>query len=128
MDWLLALWMVCLTSPVIVWIYRRVRIRAGRRSVTVTQSSDFVPPMPRRGQSVERLVADLTRLERDFRRLDASDAPNKMMRLRALSLAYDDVLCECCTALGLPAPQSRPLDSVDRMQTECDLVRHGLTW
>ncbi len=128
MDWLLALWMVCLASPLLVWTYRRVRIRAKRRPKAVEPSRGFVPTMPRRGQSVEKLLADLTRLERDFARLDASDAPNKMMRLRALSLAYDDVLCECCAALGLPAPQSRPLDSVDRLQTECDLVQHGLTW
>ncbi|MGB3594952.1 MAG: hypothetical protein WBG89_04215 [Ornithinimicrobium sp.] len=128
MDWLLAFWMVCLVSPVLAWVRRRARLRAKNRPRKVVSSAGFVATMPRRGQSVEKLLADLTRLERDFARLDTSDAPNKMMRLRALSLAYDDVLCECCAALGLPAPQSRPLDSVDRLQTECDLVQHGLTW
>ncbi len=128
MDWLLTFWMVCLSSPVIAWIYRRVGLARAKKRPAATRRSGFVPPMPRRGQSVEKLLADLTRLEREFARLDASDAPNTMMRMQAVSLAYDDVLCECCAAVGLPAPQSRPLDSVDRMQTQCDLVRHGLTW
>lgn len=128
MDWLMAFWMVCLTSPVIAWILRRARLGGAKKRPETAPSPGFVPTMPRRGQSVEKLLADLTRLEREFARLDTSDAPNKMMRMKAVSLAYDDVLCECCAAVGLPAPQSRPLDSVDRMQTECDLVQHGLTW
>ncbi|MGB3828286.1 MAG: hypothetical protein WA962_05865 [Ornithinimicrobium sp.] len=128
MDWLLTLWMVCLTSPLLAWTYRRVRLRSKKPRSARSERSEFVPRMTRDQQPLERLVADLTRLEREFARLENSDAMNKMMRMQSVSLAYDDVLCECCAALGLPAPQSRPLGSVDRMQTECDLVRHGLAW
>jgi len=78
--------------------------------------------------SLERLVADLSRLERDFRRIEATNPPHKMQRLQMVSLAYDDVLCECCRTLGLPEPSTRPLHPVDRIQTQCELARHGLTW
>lgn len=78
--------------------------------------------------SLERLVADLARLERDFRRIEGSNPPHKMQRLQMVSLAYDDVLCECCRTLGLPEPTTRPLGPVDRIQTQCELARHGLTW
>ncbi|CAN5445222.1 hypothetical protein BH23ACT6_BH23ACT6_16020 [soil metagenome] len=126
MDMLLTLWLLCLTSPVLVWTYRRLRPRFQRTKLIVETGA--TPPRLRRNDvTMERLVADLSRLERDFRRLEAGDAPHKMQRMQATSLAYDDVLCECCAALGLEAPTG-PLDSVDRMRTECDLVRHGLTW
>ncbi|MBA2694678.1 MAG: hypothetical protein H0U62_02240, partial [Actinobacteria bacterium] len=78
--------------------------------------------------SLERLVADLRRLEADLRRIESSDLPAKMQRLQAVSLAYDDVLCECCLALGLPEPAQRPFRGVDRLHAELELARHGLTW
>lgn len=127
MDMLLTLWLLCLSSPLLVWLYRRL-IPRFRRESPVTQESVGLPRLRRDDVTVERLVADLSRLERQFRQVEASDPPNKMQRMQALSLAYDDVLCECCAALGVEAPTGRPLDSVERIRTECDLVRHGLTW
>ncbi|MGB3185295.1 MAG: hypothetical protein WBG36_12205 [Ornithinimicrobium sp.] len=126
MDLLLTLWLLCLASPIIVVLYRRLSPRF-RRGPRVTVSTEL-PRLGRGSVTLERLVADLSRLERQFRELDASDAPNKMQRMQAVSLAYDDVLCECCAALGLEAPTGRPLDSAERIRTECDLVCHGLTW
>ncbi len=130
MDMLLTLWLLCLTSPLLVWLYRRLIPRFKRQNPAAQASVGQVglPRLRRDDVTMERLVADLTRLGRQFRQLEASDAPNKMQRMQALSLAYDDVLCECCAALGVQAPTSRPLDSVERIRTECDLVRHGLTW
>lgn len=150
MDMLLTFWVLCLVSPVLAWVYRRLRLRARGKarlaqapstgSITArlgrsreagssfAQTAGFAPRMSRGPQSIEHLVADLSRLERQFAVLEISDAPNKMMRMQALSLAYDDVLCECCAMLGLPTPSGRPLDSMDRVETECELVRHGLTW
>lgn len=144
MDVLLTFWVLCLVSPVLAWVYRRFRLRALRRAERAkdqsrvvhsqapgspfAKSAGLAPRMSRDPQSLERLVADLSRLERQFATMEASDAPNKMMRMQAVSLAYDDVLCECCAMLGLATPQGRPLASVDRMQTECELVRHGLSW
>lgn len=90
---------------------------------------------PRRGTGVpqgptlERLVSDLRRLERDYRRIEASDLPAKAARLRSVTLAYDDTLRACCRALGLPEPQEAPpLGPVARLQTEAALAQHGLTW
>jgi len=87
-----------------------------------------LPMLTRDQPSLERLVGDLARLERDFRRIEATNPPHKMQRLQMVSLAYDDVLCECCRTLGLPEPTTRPLAPVDRIQTQCELARHGLTW
>lgn len=131
MDMLLTFWSLCLLSPVIYWGLRRggrrlrVRCRTRRRWV-----ADPGPPprLTRDRPPLERLVADLHRLEEDFRRIERTNPPAKMLRLQAVSLAYDDVLCECCLALGLPEPADRPLRGVDRLQAECELARHGLTW
>ncbi len=131
MDMVLALWLVCLASPVLAWVFLRLRPRLKRKPRQIhrpAERRDFLPRLSRDQASLERLVNDLSRLERDFARVDASDPPNKMQRLQAISLAYDDVLCECCAMLDLPHPASRPLGPVDRLQTECDLARHGLTW
>ncbi len=131
MDMLLTFWSLCLLSPVIYWALRRARRRL--RSWYRTRNRWVVTPGPpprltRDRPSLERLVADLQRLEEQFRRIDCSNPPAKMERLQAVSLAYDDVLCECCLALGLPEPGQRPFSGVDRVQAECELARHGLTW
>lgn len=79
------------------------------------------------GPSLERLVADLRRLEQDFRRIRASDEPGRVSRMRTVTLAYDDVLRACCRSVGLPEP-SDPLSSIDRLHTEAALAQQGLTW
>ncbi len=85
------------------------------------------PPRPT-GPSLERLVEDLRRLEAEYRRIERSEQAARAHRMRAVSLAYDDTLCECCRALGLPPPSRCPLSSWDRVQAEVELARHGLTW
>ncbi len=87
-----------------------------------------VHPLQRDHPALERLVADLRRLEQESARVEGSDAPAKAHRLRVLALAYDDVLAECCQALQLPPPRTRPMSSWDRMQTQLELARHGLSW
>lgn len=84
--------------------------------------------MPRDQPSLQRLVADLQRLEQEYRRLERSDAPAKVQRMRAVSLAYDDVLGESCIALDLPLPTERPLSAFNRLEAEMELARHGLMW
>ena len=73
-------------------------------------------------------MSDLRRLERDYRRIEASDLPAKAARLRSVSLAYDDTLRACCRALELPEPDKPPLGPVARLETEAVLAQHGLTW
>jgi hypothetical protein len=80
------------------------------------------------GPPIERLVSDLRRLERDYSRIERSDLPRRAVRLQGVSLAYDDALCACCTALEIPAPGRPPLDAVQRLQIEATLAQHGLVW
>jgi hypothetical protein len=80
------------------------------------------------GRSLERLMADLRRLEEDYRRIEASDLPGRGARMRTVSLAYDDTLRACCRAVGLPAPATTPLSALARLETEAALAQHGVTW
>jgi hypothetical protein len=77
---------------------------------------------------LERLVADLRRLERDHARTARSDATGRAGRLRAIALAYDETLQECCRAVGLTAPSRPPLSAVGRLETEMALAAAGVTW
>jgi hypothetical protein len=90
-----------------------------------TRSRDAVVPV---GPPIERLVRDLRRLERDYSRIERSDLPRRAVRLQGVSLAYDDTLCACCTALEIPWSGRRPLDPVERLQIEATLAQHGLVW
>lgn len=83
---------------------------------------------PGAGRPLERLVADLRRLEGEYRRIERSDAPGRATRLRAVGLAYDDTLRSCCRVVGLPEPGRAPLSAVSRLQTEAALAQAGVTW
>ena len=81
------------------------------------------------GPPIERLVADLRRLGRDYSRIAESDLPRRALRLQSVTLAYDDTLCLCCTALEIPAPGRPPFDPVQRLEIEA--TRSGsalLSW
>jgi hypothetical protein len=80
------------------------------------------------GPPIERLVHDLRRLQRDYSRIERSDLPRRAVRLQGVSLAYDDALCACCTALDIPWSGRPPLDPVQRLQIEATLAQHGLVW
>ena len=84
-------------------------------------------PMPSR-PPIERLARDLTRLERDYSRIQSSDLPSRALRLESVSLAYDDALCACCAALEIPPSGRPPLNAMQRLEIEAVLARHGLTW
>ena len=80
-------------------------------------------------RSLELLVADLRRLEDEFRRTEvAPDVPYRGARLQALSLAYDDTLRLCCRLLDVPEPERPPWPPVTRLQIEAELARAGLDW
>jgi len=80
------------------------------------------------GPPVERLVGDLYRLERDYTRIERSDLPRRALRLQSVSLAYDDTLCACCAALGVPVSSRPPFGAVERLEIEASLAQRGLTW
>lgn len=78
--------------------------------------------------SVERLAADLHRLAVNLDTLERSDEMHRVARLRAASLAYDDVLLSACRTLQVDVPDSTPLRPVERLQTEAALAQRGLVW
>jgi hypothetical protein len=86
--------------------------------------SDLAPV----GPPIERLVGNLRRLERDYRRIEGSNLPRRAIRLQGVSLAYDDALCACCRALEIPSPGRPPLDAMQRLEVEATLARRGVTW
>lgn len=77
---------------------------------------------------IERLVGDLRRLKRDYTRIESSDLPRRMIRLRGVSLAYDDTLCACCAALDVPTCGRPPLTAMERLEIEASLAQRGLSW
>jgi hypothetical protein len=85
-------------------------------------------PLEPAGPPIEQLVADLRRLGRDSSRIAESDLPRRQSRLQSVTLAYDDTLCACCTALEIPAPGRPPFDPVQRLEIEATLAQRGLTW
>jgi hypothetical protein len=80
------------------------------------------------GRPIERLVSDLHRLKLDYARIEASDLPRRVVRLRGVSLAYDDALCACCLALGVPVVGRPPLSPLQRLELEASLAQRGLSW
>jgi len=90
---------------------------------------------PRRSRSaspalpqVDRYVRQLRRLGAEYARIEASALPGKASRLRTVSLAYDDLLRDCCAALGLPEPGRPPLPPSSRLLAEAALAQRGVTW
>jgi hypothetical protein len=79
-------------------------------------------------QPVERLAADLHRLAVHLDKVERSDEMHRVARLRAVSLAYDDVLRSACRTLEVDVPDSGPLQPVERLQTEAALAQRGLIW
>lgn len=77
---------------------------------------------------VEQLAADLHRLAVQLAEVERSDATAKVARLRATTLAYDDVLLTACRALQITPPGSPPLQPIERLETEAALAQEGLVW
>ena len=79
-------------------------------------------------QPVERLAADLHRLAIHIDTIERSQEMHRVARLRAASLAYDDVLLSACRTLDVEVPETTPLHPVERLQTEAALAQAGLVW
>lgn len=86
-----------------------------------------VPPDPGT-VPVEQIAADLRRLADLLERTYSTEQPAKMARLTAAALAYDYVLLSACRTLELPQPERLPLDPLERLETEAELARRGLSW
>ena len=95
---------------------------------TAPRTKRTAEPAPA-ARDIGRLSSDLTRLYAELDVLRTSPAAARVHRLHATTLAYDDVLESCCTALqvddGLPR---REWSSVERLEVEAILEEAGLRW
>lgn len=78
---------------------------------------------------LERLTADLRRLESEVERL-SSDATivARGQRLMAVRLAYDLTLMDAARAVDVPVPERAPFTSNDRFFLCLDLTKAGVSW
>jgi hypothetical protein len=124
------MWAALLTLAVLVGL---TALLLGHLERTMTWLSEWwrrvrrIPPEPVT-VPVEQIAADLRRLADLLERTYSSDQPAKMARLTAAALAYDYVLLSACRTFELPEPGALPLRAVERLQTEAELARRGLSW
>jgi hypothetical protein len=75
------------------------------------------------------LTLELRRLEAEIHRVEASDAPHRAARVRAVVAAYDQLLLQLCDRLGLETPDGlTPLPAGERLALEAELVAAGHDW
>ncbi len=75
------------------------------------------------------ITLELRRLEAEIRRVEASDAPHRAARLRAVVAAYDQLLLQLCESLGVETHVGLPpLPSSERLALEAELVAAGHDW
>jgi hypothetical protein len=114
---ILALWLITR-----IWNWAPWALRSASRSAN--RCSALSPP-------IERLGRELHRLTVDYARTEHANEPGKANRLRATSIAYDDLLLAACTALEVPVPQRSGhelLEPIERLTVEAELARAGLNW
>ncbi len=117
------LYLVLAATPALAFWAAAIAVeRSGRRPRRARATPVAV------GRPLERLVADLRRLEEEYSRISRSGEPHRAKRLRAVGLAYDDTLRDCCRVVGLPEPSTPPLSAVSRLQTEAALAQSGVRW
>lgn len=107
----------------------RVLRRAGRAFVVAIGVRPVVRPDPA-VETVNRLCADLHRLDMEIARLLVSDCrtPALYHRLRSASLAYDATLRDACRVLGVDVSGAPPFDGPVRIEAEASLAATGLSW
>lgn len=120
----IGLWIVALLGPVAgFWLLAQIYAMA------TTWDFRRRPRQPRAtGPGIEVLARNLRSLQQEYQRIEGSDLPAVTARLKAVSLAYDDILLDCCLALGVEQPHQPPLDPLTRLEVESQLARQGLIW
>lgn len=95
-------WVAVLTGPTVVTAVALFGWRVLRRrgpALRAWTCRDLARP---KGPPIERIAADLRRLRRELVVLETGSRPGKALRLRAVSMAYDDALRAACVALEVP--------------------------
>ena len=90
----------------------------------------FVRPEEPVAPPLQRLVADLHRLESEAEQLlEDESVLARGQRLIAVRTAFDMVLIDAARALEVPVPQERaPFTSEQRFRVSIDLTAAGLRW
>lgn len=90
----------------------------------------FARPAEPTAPPLERLVADLRRLETEAERLlGDSTVLARGQRLLAVRMAFDLVLMDAARALDVDLPHERaPFTSEERFRVSIDLTASGLVW
>lgn len=119
--------LVTLAPVALLWVYFNLSlivdaITSAWRWLRRRKTPD-VAPFP-----VQKIAADLHRLNAYLEQLEQSDAPARAARLKAAVLAYDDVLLLACRTLEIPAPECTPMAPIARLETEAALAQRGLVW
>ena len=114
--------------PLSVWVITHLCTLSPMSGRYTSRSKTWCSPL---SPTIERLGLDLHRLAIDYARTEHANQPGLANRLRATSIAYDDVLLAACNALEVPAPERRAyelLQPIERLTVEAELARAGLNW
>ena len=72
---------------------------------------------------------ELTRLSRELTRVRDARQPGLSVRVRAVTMAYDEALLRCAARVGVGAPQEPPpLPDGARFDLETTLMSRGVNW
>ena len=113
-------WVVLSLSAVLAVAALLAGIRSHRPEQTTATGPDLSVHLER-----------LRRLQERHAREPSVGGIGLAARHRACLLAYDQVLVECATALGIEAPAlplPRPLPPSEQLHLEVELVAYGLRW
>lgn len=114
---------ICLVAPALV-------LAAADKAARVMMSprTAKVPPgVSRPRRPLERLVADLQRLDAELMVLQGSQTYARHHHRESTQLAYDDVLLDCARVLEVRPPPT-PLSESSRRRLEIELQQAGLRW
>ena len=95
----------------------------------------YLRPLLRRsaaaGEPVPVVVEELelARLSRELARVRGAAQPGLQLRLRAVTMAYDETLLRCAAHVGVAVRhRTTPLPDEARFELETTLIGHGLSW
>ncbi|GAB2460493.1 hypothetical protein [Jatrophihabitans fulvus] len=111
----------CLSPALAFWLFSRAF------DWFSTYERRVPTPKPDPAVVLPRIGDDLRRLSAEHRWLMRADVPGRALRIKAVELAYDDVLLQAGAVLEIDLPEP-PLAPATRLEAEMELATHGFTW